>query len=490
MTTNTTTPRRLQPVAENIYHDGAPFMFISPTKGMRNAAIIYEAIKDMPDKNLVRGDFDKKSAPFIFFPERLKKKIGQSERVGVLEAKNIESGRKEFAGFLKSIADTVYTSDNPKPQVMGAIIALQLNSRFIMEANQDFKVADIKEPLRILKNAYYTDGIHKKATLHRLLGREDTKIQSKRFREFIKISGENFSRLCASLKPPAMDKYATEPQTAVFAVKMMIRGFLDQKNEQKKSFASVVRENSNDPDVLFFARRWVEILKPKSLNEKGKGPSKERIILNTESWAKEFDKICPMILKAQNRGYSMQPVAQNDGIDGRQPLYQRSSSLYLKSMPQLGTLPFSGLSEYLPYSSLIVDKEDESSLVMSSTSSSMGSEVTRTTDEKTMSESSTDSPTFNRLNTVRKTSRDNFLNVSAVALPDLDETEAITETVPKFIREISAFSTTALSVSQMDELLSPVARISVPRIVSMEGRVEGSTEGSDTSEASGTEENL
>lgn len=545
MTTTTTTPRRLHPVADNIYHGGAPHKYISPTKGMRNAALIYEAIKNMPDKNLVRGDFNKASAPFIFFPERPKKKIGQSKRVGVIEEKNIESGRKEFSAFLQSIADTVYTSANPKPNVMGAVIDLQVKSRFIMGTNQDFKIADIKEPLRVLKNAYYTEEIYKKATLHRLLGREDTKIQSKRFREFIKISGENFSRLCASLKPPTMDKYATAPQTAVFAMKVMIRRFLDHKNENKKSFSRVIRENATDPDILFFAKRWVEILKPESLKEKGKGPSKERIILNTESWAKEFDKICPMILKAKNRGYRTQ---DDDVSGGGQPLYQRSSSLYLQSMPQLGTPLFFGLSADLPYSSLIVDSEDESSLVMSSTVSSMGSKDTRVTGDKAMSKSSTvsslpsrsssgyiafpqhesntsfvawdneladlqdksalifspsegstaqfsfsdtksyiseepGSPALSRLNAVRKTLRDDFFNFSSVALPDPDEAEAITETVPKFIRETSASSATALSVNQMDELLSPADRKSVSRIVSMEGS-------GDTSEASATEESL
>ena len=78
MTTATTTnvPRVLTPVAEYFSHDGAAFVRLTPSKSLKNAAIIYESIKNLPDKTLVRGDFDRKTRPYIFFPKRTKKKIG------------------------------------------------------------------------------------------------------------------------------------------------------------------------------------------------------------------------------------------------------------------------------------------------------------------------------------------------------------------------------------------------------------------------------
>jgi hypothetical protein len=73
MTTASATPnspRILTPTAEYFPHDGVAFARLSPNKSLRNAAIIYESIKNLPDETLVRGDFDRKSRPFIFFLKR------------------------------------------------------------------------------------------------------------------------------------------------------------------------------------------------------------------------------------------------------------------------------------------------------------------------------------------------------------------------------------------------------------------------------------
>ena len=102
-TTTTNSPRLLTPTAEYFPHDGAAFVRLSPSKSLKNASIIYESIKNLPDKTLIRGDFDKKIRPFIFFPKRHKKKIGYADHLHPVEAKNNEAGRKEMANFLASI---------------------------------------------------------------------------------------------------------------------------------------------------------------------------------------------------------------------------------------------------------------------------------------------------------------------------------------------------------------------------------------------------
>ena len=61
--TSTNSPRVLTPTAENFPHEGAAFVRLSPHKSLRNAAIIYDSIKNLDDKTIIRGDFDHKSRP-------------------------------------------------------------------------------------------------------------------------------------------------------------------------------------------------------------------------------------------------------------------------------------------------------------------------------------------------------------------------------------------------------------------------------------------
>ena len=96
--------RLLQPTASYYPHDGAALVNLSPTQSLKNAALIYESIKNLPSKTLVRGDFDRKTRPFIFFPERAKKHIGSGGAADTITAKNIEVCRKEMSNFLSSIA--------------------------------------------------------------------------------------------------------------------------------------------------------------------------------------------------------------------------------------------------------------------------------------------------------------------------------------------------------------------------------------------------
>lgn len=95
--TSTNSPRVLTPTAEYFPHDGAAFVRLTPSKSLKNAAIIYESIKNLPDKTLIRGDFDNKIRPYIFFPKRPKKQIGQKNHLRPVEAKKYR-GRKNRNG--------------------------------------------------------------------------------------------------------------------------------------------------------------------------------------------------------------------------------------------------------------------------------------------------------------------------------------------------------------------------------------------------------
>ena len=290
--TSTNSPRVLTPTAEYFPHDGAAFVRLTPSKSLKNAAIIYESIKNLPDKTLIRGDFDKHTRPYIFFPKRPKKQIGQTNHLHPVEAKNIEAGRKEMINFLSSIVLESHVLQNTDSKVSQAALDLKKNVASTMDDQTDFKVGDIKKSLHILANAYYLDEVRKKTSPHRLLGRQVTKIQNQRLRQFVAISKEKADEIYTAIRGN-LKKYDVQPEMGLFAIKVMIKGFLDQDSVSSKSFASYVRQHADDPDIQFFAKSWLAISQPM--------PSDERIQFSTEPWAKELDRLCEIVVKSNRR---------------------------------------------------------------------------------------------------------------------------------------------------------------------------------------------
>ncbi|MEY3790357.1 MAG: hypothetical protein RLZ09_1193 [Pseudomonadota bacterium] len=294
MTTATSTnlPRVLTPTAEYFPHDGAAFVRLTPSKSLKNAAIIYESIKNLPDKTLIRGDFDRHTRPYIFFPKRPKKQIGKTNHLHPVEAKNIEAGRKEMINFLSSIVLESHVLQNTDSKVSQAALDLKKNVASTIDDQTDFKVGDIKKSLNILANAYYLDEVRKKTSPHRLLGRQVTKIQNQRLRQFVAISKEKADEIYTAIRGN-LKKYDVQPEMGLFAIKVMIKGFLDQDSVSSKSFASYVRQHADDPDIQFFAKSWLAISQPM--------PSDERIQFSTEPWAKELDRLCEIVVKSNRR---------------------------------------------------------------------------------------------------------------------------------------------------------------------------------------------
>ena len=336
MTASTTnSPRLLMPTAEYFPHEGASKAWLSPHNSLKNAAIIYESIKYCPDKTLVRGDFDKKSHPYIFFPERPRKKIGQSVKINTIEAKNIDASRKEMASFLSSIA-----TEGVKFKDKGAGVckaALSLNRTVsLREGDQcDFTVGDIKESLRVLAKAYYLDEVRKKTSPYRLLGRQVTKIQNKRLREFVAISREKVDEICTAIRGN-LKKYDVQPEMGLFAIKVMIKGFLEQESVSSKSFASFVRSHADDPDIQFFAKRWLAMSQPM--------PSDERIQFSTEPWAIELDRICEIVIKSNRRSTRLMKVETVDGDETpAKAVLQQSTSKLSLGIPKTVNVVYSSL---------------------------------------------------------------------------------------------------------------------------------------------------
>lgn len=131
----------------------------------------------------------------------------------------------------------------------------------------------------------------------------------------------------------------------LFAIKVMVKGFLDKESVSSKSFASYVRQYAHDPDIQFFAQRWHAISQPM--------PSDERIQFSTEPWAKELDRLCEIVLKANRRSTRFMKVDTAEGGEAVSQLVLPSSA-----SKQLQKLP---LPDKMEYSSLKSEDTDESS---------------------------------------------------------------------------------------------------------------------------------
>ena len=337
MTTASATPnspRILTPTAEYFPHDGVAFARLSPNKSLRNAAIIYESIKNLPDETLVRGDFDRKSRPFIFFPEAVKEK--EVKNLTTIASKNIEANRKEMHSFLSAIANDGACFKKSDIHLTKASLILRHNCTRTINEHKDFMVGDIKESLKTLAKAYHADQLQKKTSPHRLMGKQTSKIQNKRLREFVAIPGNTALDICAALRKDHVGKYDTRPEMALYSIKLIVKNFLNQENTSSKSLASFLRQNAFDPDVQFFAKRWLAITLPKMTDE--------RIQFSTEPWAKELDRICEIIVKSNRRSTQLKPIDSSSAEKlSAQMVSQRSGSKLLV-LPKLDKLVYSSLN--------------------------------------------------------------------------------------------------------------------------------------------------
>lgn len=286
--------RLLRPVADTVRPDAAPFVRLSPTKGMRNASILYEAIRSMPDGTLLRGDFDKKARPLVYFPDRPPKKV---ELKSPIKAKNIDADRRELANFLSSIVEAAYTSADPSTKLIKASVDLKLKIHAVAGNGGDFTAGDIRQALHTIANAYVLENVRKLTSPHRLVPAQGSQIQGKRFREFIKMDRARFDQLAKALEDPAASKYDTTAMIAVFEMKELLRGYLAQPADRKKPFVQFLRLQGITPHQRFFAERWRQISRV--------NPTQERKDLVTESWSYELDKVCHLIELESKRNFRL-----------------------------------------------------------------------------------------------------------------------------------------------------------------------------------------
>lgn len=281
-------PRLLAPVCRKIMNDGAAFVPLSPHKGVRNATIIYEAIRNLPDQTLIRGDFDKKSRPLIYFPERPPEKGGRVE-VDAVSAMNIRCDRAEFASFMRSIIEATFKAAPVRSPELRAAFELRYRTLQIDGSGRDFTVGDIREPLRSIAKSCYRRQLKNITSPHRTKQGGESALQATRFKQFGNIGGALLVQLCTALAEGIGDNKRAEAKAlvAINDMKKMLFDYRVLRDKENLSFSDFLLKYPIPRGVNSFAQLWLAL----------KGPDHNyRTQFYTESWALEMDQICPMIV--------------------------------------------------------------------------------------------------------------------------------------------------------------------------------------------------
>jgi hypothetical protein len=279
-------PRLLKPVSGNLRNDGAPYVPLSPHKGVRNAVIIYQAIKNLPDSTLIRGDFDKRAQPLIYFPERPPKKIGQMNPVA---AQNARFDRAEFASFMRSIVETSFKSAPARSPQIKAASDLRLTTLKVTKENRDFTVGDIRESLQSIAKSFHRQQLKNLTSPHRTQPGKESPLQAKRFEKFCDIKGAQIAQLCEALSIGMKgDDARNKTLIAVQAMKKMLFSYRILRDTEDLSLSDFLQRHSITKDVYMFAKLWLALSGPDRYG---------RTQFCTESWSLEMDRICPLIIK-------------------------------------------------------------------------------------------------------------------------------------------------------------------------------------------------
>ncbi len=345
-TSNALPPRLLKPVSGKIQNDGAAFVPLSPHKGMRNASVIYQAIREMPDKALVRGDFDKRSRPLIYFPERPPKKIGRLEPPSgiasnpwndpegqpanirkpnqrAVEARNAAHDRAELASFLKSIVEAAYVAAPPRSLLLQAATDLKYKTLEITADGREFSVGDLRKPLKVIARAYELRNLKGISSPYRQRPAHDAELQAKRLRQFAVIDKSRIQKLCDAFEAAADEQ---DGLGAVQEMQNFLKKFRIQHEAESITLPAYVRQHRISHDVLRFAQCWMKLMEPDN--------SAIRQKLCTEAWSLEMDRICPMVVKE----YKAVRRERRRGVSSEEwSEVEKSSTVFIRqaSMPQL-----------------------------------------------------------------------------------------------------------------------------------------------------------
>jgi hypothetical protein len=132
-------------IPKRIEHEGAPLIYMSPTKPARNLSIIYQAIKDMPIGTVLQADHDANGRPYVFFPGQTK----ISKNTSSIKKQNLAHYRHEMGHILDTSLAAAKKNEGKSSVKTDAAAAETLQKIAMLKPAQgDFTAGELKPLLK------------------------------------------------------------------------------------------------------------------------------------------------------------------------------------------------------------------------------------------------------------------------------------------------------------------------------------------------------
>lgn len=302
--------RTLRPVAQHFDKDGAAVVPLSPTRGLRNASVIYEKIKDLPEQTAIRADYDRHGKPYLYFP-RTQKLSNQSGR-DLLGAANLQADRQEALNIMLVIAQEAQAMNGVSQETRLAALrfGLKVRQRNLVG---DIRVGDVRDALAVI------NGVERPEAGAQPVRQKGVVLRAQ-LGNFISMPAHLKEILAIALET-GRTSGAVGSGAAVDAMFKLVQAFLDeQPRGDARAFLSHVGRYPLSADLIRFAWQWRKI--------KTERHSTVGFLFRQLPWAKQIDFAARVIkFIAQRVGRWQDPAHASDRRRG-------DSQITLVSLPK------------------------------------------------------------------------------------------------------------------------------------------------------------
>ncbi len=291
-------------------------LLLSPSKSVRNALIISDAIEHMPDQTVVRADWDNQGRPYLFFS-------GRSNELdhGLIKAANIRYHRLELANMVAATIEAIWSSKTLDENESKALLYLKALTDNASPDN-DWKVGDLKLAFSILSKTQRLERRHQmlmtKTSPQRFgESKRASKIIHLRLTQFVNLDAVMLNKLETALFAENSELSKQTRTAAITAIQTVIAQYLQQEKLPHKSLQEFLKSSPDAPLLHLFARHWKTALRPMSNDY-------HVMQINIFSWSKELSVIAGMILKTSVK--TLSPSRPMESKRKATPRYRRSNS--------------------------------------------------------------------------------------------------------------------------------------------------------------------
>ncbi len=329
-----TSSRSLRPVARHFDKEGAAVLPLSPSRGVRNASIIYEKIKDLPGETVIRADYDRVGKPYLYFPRSTK--MSKQTARDLLSKANIVADRQEALNIMLMIARDVQDKSDISPDARLAAMKFGL---VVRQRNMlgDIHVSDVRDALATI------NGVERSEKGGQALRQKGALLRAQ-LANFIRMP-EHLKAMLATTLETGRGFGDTGSSLALDAMFKLVKDFLDEHpGGDARAFLSHVGHYPLSRSLIRFAWQWRKFKEERNTTM--------GLLFRQMAWVKQIDFAARVIkFMAQRFGRWKDPA-------------QMSESGSLPSLPSLASLDSFTAGPGLSYSQItpaVALNEEESS---------------------------------------------------------------------------------------------------------------------------------